>query len=180
MKKILLIVVMITLLLVITACSSNKDEEKSQNDETNFNLEGKDSVNSQESDEFKEISEFDLGVQKENEELDKEKDVTSEGNVIEIQKDDEINEFDLGVEKDSSTISEETLAMHSTENDCWISYDGAVYDVTEFLPKHPGSAAAIIPYCGTSENFASAFEGQHGTSKVGVLTKEGEYKGDLV
>jgi len=77
-------------------------------------------------------------------------------------------------------ISLYELASHNSRNDCWIAYDGTVYDITSFLPKHPGSAGAIVPYCGTSSDFENAFSGQHGTSQVSRLFREGELMGDLI
>lgn len=76
-------------------------------------------------------------------------------------------------------ITSSDLSTHSTGEDCWVGYKSKIYDVTEFLQKHPGGANAIIPYCGTSEEFTKAFEGKHGISKIAVLEKEGIYKGDL-
>ena len=32
------------------------------------------------------------------------------------------------------------LKKHTTETDCYLLYDGKVYDVTEFLDEHPGGA----------------------------------------
>lgn len=71
------------------------------------------------------------------------------------------------------------LSLHHKKEDCWIGYDGKIYDITDWLPKHPGSSAAIEPYCGTSEEFEKAFEGQHGQSQVQTLIKESVYKGEL-
>ena len=79
----------------------------------------------------------------------------------------------------NSGVSRAELSKHSTQSDCWVSYKGKVYDLTAWLPKHPGSARAIAPFCGTAEEFENAFAGQHGTSQVNRLTKEGVYKGDL-
>lgn len=76
-------------------------------------------------------------------------------------------------------ITLDELKIHNDKDDCWISYQKKVYDVTSYLPKHPGSAQAIIPYCGTAEEFEKAFTSQHGTSKVGLLQKMGIYKGEL-
>ena|SRR3989344_4621087 len=76
-------------------------------------------------------------------------------------------------------ISLSELKTHNKESDCWVSYEEKVYDLTAWLPIHPGSAAAISPYCGTAEEFENAFEGQHGTSKVETLKSMGTYKGDL-
>ena len=76
-------------------------------------------------------------------------------------------------------VSVEELKKHSQSSDCWISYKGKVYDVTTFLPKHPGSAAAIMPYCGTASEFEKAFTAKHGTSKASLLMKVGVFMGDF-
>jgi cytochrome b involved in lipid metabolism len=76
-------------------------------------------------------------------------------------------------------ISSSELALHNTESDCWVAYEGNVYDVTSFLPVHPGGSAKIAQYCGTSGAFENAFTQKHGTSKVSVLEKQGVFKGVL-
>jgi cytochrome b involved in lipid metabolism len=76
-------------------------------------------------------------------------------------------------------ISAAQLAEHNSRTNCWIAYGGKVYDITSWLPEHPGSADAIAPFCGTSSEFESAFQGQHGQSQVQRLLQEGTYKGDL-
>lgn len=78
-----------------------------------------------------------------------------------------------------SEITTAELATHNTQDNCWVAFEGKVYDLTAWLPKHPGSAAAIAPYCGTSEEFEAAFTGKHGMSKVTKLDQEGVLKGDL-
>lgn len=79
-----------------------------------------------------------------------------------------------------SGISRAVLAQHNSRSDCWVAYGGQVYDITSFLPKHPGSPGAIAPYCGTADEFETAFIDQHGTSKVSVLQREGVPKGALL
>ena len=81
---------------------------------------------------------------------------------------------------DSTKISSLELQKHNLKGDCWVAYKGKVYDITAWLPKHPGSAEAIAPYCGKSKEFEEAFSDQHGTSQVGKLISEGIYKGDLI
>ncbi len=39
------------------------------------------------------------------------------------------------------------LKKHTTETDCYLLYDGKVYDVTEFLDEHPGGAMALASGC---------------------------------
>jgi cytochrome b involved in lipid metabolism len=79
----------------------------------------------------------------------------------------------------SGGISSATLALHNKQSDCWVGYQGVVYNITSWLPRHPGSAGAIAPYCGTSKEFTTAFTAQHGTSQVGRLKSQGSVEGTL-
>ena len=79
----------------------------------------------------------------------------------------------------NNKISSQSLGVHNKKEDCWIAYDGKVYDVTSFLPRHPGSAKAISPFCGTSDEFTEAFVAKHGASKVVNLMKVGTLIGDF-
>ncbi len=76
-------------------------------------------------------------------------------------------------------VSAAELAKHNTEADCWVAYQGKVYDVTSWLPRHPGSAGAITPYCGTAKEFEDAFIAQHGTRFATLLMQVGKLMGDF-
>lgn len=76
-------------------------------------------------------------------------------------------------------ISLSTLASHNSREDCWVGYNGKAYDITAFLPDHPGGVNAIARNCGTVQEFQDAFRRQHGTSKAGMFIKVTIYKGDL-
>jgi predicted heme/steroid binding protein len=45
----------------------------------------------------------------------------------------------------SYTLDE--IAKHNQANDCWMAIEGQVYDVTSFIPQHPGGRA-ILEGCG--------------------------------
>jgi hypothetical protein len=55
------------------------------------------------------------------------------------------------------------VAQHNTASDCWLTVSGNVYNVTNFIPLHPGGNA-IVPYCGT--NATSIFDAIHGSMGV--------------
>jgi cytochrome b involved in lipid metabolism len=81
--------------------------------------------------------------------------------------------------QDSGKISLSELAEHNSLENCWIAYDGKVYDITSYLPRHPGTPEKILPYCGSADEFEQAFTKKHGTSKVGLLMKVGTFIGDF-
>lgn len=75
-----------------------------------------------------------------------------------------------------SSFALDEVAKHTTDKDCWIVIKGKVYDVTEFLPDHPGGKKAILMYAG--KDATEEFEMLH---KPDIIDKYGkEYlKGDL-
>lgn len=85
-----------------------------------------------------------------------------------------------------SSVTSSELAKHNQLDDCWVAYSGKVYDMTYWLPRHPGSAGAILPYCGTSTEFENKFNRQHGSKRaswiIDVATFMGyfENKGALI
>ncbi|PCH36534.1 hypothetical protein WOLCODRAFT_140500 [Wolfiporia cocos MD-104 SS10] len=46
------------------------------------------------------------------------------------------------------TLTGKEIAEHNTRESCWIIVHGKVYDVTEFLPEHPGGSKIILKYAG--------------------------------
>lgn len=48
----------------------------------------------------------------------------------------------------SDSITREDVAQHNTADDCWTIIDGNVYDITSYIPRHPGGDD-ILRACGT-------------------------------
>lgn len=40
------------------------------------------------------------------------------------------------------------VAEHNSKESCWVIVHGRAYDVTEFLPEHPGGPKIILKYAG--------------------------------
>lgn len=55
----------------------------------------------------------------------------------------------IGAEVESGkAVAADELEQHITVGSCWLSIDGYVYDVTEFLDEHPGGRARILALAG--------------------------------
>ena len=46
------------------------------------------------------------------------------------------------------TLSATEVAAHNRPDDCWVIVHGVVYDVTSFLPSHPGGPMLLLPWAG--------------------------------
>jgi cytochrome b involved in lipid metabolism len=57
------------------------------------------------------------------------------------------------------------IAVHKDASSCWAAINGNVYDLTAWIPPHPGGSDAILGLCG--KDGSDAFNAQHsGNSKV--------------
>lgn len=66
----------------------------------------------------------------------------------------------------------EELSTHGTKEDCWIAVDGKVYDVTSWIPKHPGGSEMIVLSAG--RDVTNLFESYHpfsGDQPANILKK---------
>lgn len=41
------------------------------------------------------------------------------------------------------------LKNHNVKSDCWMSYQGHIYDITSVFGTHPGGDSVMLKYCGT-------------------------------
>jgi len=54
----------------------------------------------------------------------------------------------------------EEVAKHNSRESCWTVIRGEVYDLTQWIDKHPGGADKILALCG--KDGTQAFEKKHG------------------
>ncbi|KAI4464474.1 cytochrome b5 [Holotrichia oblita] len=73
-------------------------------------------------------------------------------------------------------FSLEEIADHDNLMDCWVVIYDRVYDVTNFIKKHPGGADILLEYGGRDATIA--FRGT-GHSSFAVKALEKYYIGDL-
>ena len=50
--------------------------------------------------------------------------------------------------KTGKIISKRELARHNTAADCWMAIEGKVYDLTNYVPKHPTPLNVLTQWCG--------------------------------
>lgn len=62
----------------------------------------------------------------------------------------------------ATTFTAAQVAQNSDATSCWASVDGSVYDLTEWISKHPGGSREIEALCGTDAT--AAFQRQHGSN----------------
>ena len=77
----------------------------------------------------------------------------------------------------SSVYTLADVAAHNGAASCWTAINENVYDLTNWISRHPGGEGAILSICG--KDGTNAFEGQHGenqkpqqilaTFKIGTL-----------
>lgn len=52
------------------------------------------------------------------------------------------------------------VRARATSEQCYTVVNGSVYDLTDWIAKHPGGSRAILSLCGTDGT--ASFEGKHG------------------
>ena len=40
------------------------------------------------------------------------------------------------------------IAQHASVDSCWMAIEGRVYDISDYLPRHPTPASVLLPWCG--------------------------------
>lgn len=75
------------------------------------------------------------------------------------------------------TLTIEEVAKHNSADNCWSIVYGNVYDLTKWIPKHPGGPAVIRALCG--KDGSTAFEGQHANQGKPARELAAYFKGKL-
>lgn len=60
----------------------------------------------------------------------------------------------------STGVTAAVVAQHATRTSCWSIVNGNVYDLTSWIPKHPGGEQAILQICGVDGS--AKFNRKHG------------------
>lgn len=55
------------------------------------------------------------------------------------------------------------VSEHDSREDCWVAIDGEVYDLTKWVPNHPGGPSRVARLCGTDAT--DMFANQHGDAE---------------
>lgn len=52
------------------------------------------------------------------------------------------------------------VARHDRLDDCWMAIEGVVYDLTEYVPRHPTRDEVLEPWCGTEATIGMRTKGE--------------------
>ena len=76
------------------------------------------------------------------------------------------------------TFNVEEVAKHNSKESCYTIIDNKVYDLTDWINKHPGGAENILKICG--KDGTSAFRNQHDNNIKQVNILENFFVGNLI
>ena len=74
-------------------------------------------------------------------------------------------------------ITRAEVAAKNSSSNCWTIVGNKVYDLTQWISRHPGGSGSISSLCGIDGT--SRFRNQHGSSGRPNSTLDGYYIGDL-
>ncbi|KAK9246605.1 FMN-dependent dehydrogenase-domain-containing protein [Lipomyces tetrasporus] len=75
------------------------------------------------------------------------------------------------------TITPDQISQHKTSQSCWVIIRNKVYDVTDFIPNHPGGRRSILRFAG--KDATSDFEAIHPPGTLEESLPEGAKLGTV-
>lgn len=69
------------------------------------------------------------------------------------------------------------VAKHNSRDSCWVIVHGKAYDVTEFMPEHPGGPKIILKYAG--KDATEAYEPIHPPDTLDKFLDPAKHLGDV-
>ncbi len=69
-----------------------------------------------------------------------------------------------GILVQAGAVTLADIAKHADRSSCWSTINGGVYDLTAWIPKHPGGEQAILSICGIDGS--ARFNAQHGGASL--------------
>jgi cytochrome b involved in lipid metabolism len=83
-------------------------------------------------------------------------------------------------DKQANTYTLADVAKHASESDCWMAIENKVYNLTDYLNKHPVGPSMVVPWCGAEATEGMRSKGigsDHSSFAWGQLNSY--YIGDL-
>ncbi|KAF1837283.1 L-lactate dehydrogenase [Decorospora gaudefroyi] len=74
-------------------------------------------------------------------------------------------------------LTGEQVAAHDKADSCWVIVHGRAYDVTEFLPEHPGGSKIILKYAG--KDATEAYEPIHPPDTLDKYLDQSKHLGEV-
>jgi cytochrome b involved in lipid metabolism len=79
-----------------------------------------------------------------------------------------------------TTYTAADVALHNTQSNCWLIISGKIYNVTQYIPFHPGGVSRIVQYCGAEATQAFNTQGGNGSHSANAHALLANYYiGDL-
>ncbi|KAI0482463.1 FMN-dependent dehydrogenase-domain-containing protein [Xylariaceae sp. FL0804] len=75
------------------------------------------------------------------------------------------------------SLSGAEVAKHNSKESCWVVIHGKAYDVTDFLPEHPGGMGIILKYAG--KDATEEFEPIHPPDTLDKYLDKSKHLGDV-
>lgn len=83
----------------------------------------------------------------------------------------------LALRSSMGKITFEEVSKHNNARDCWVILYGKVYDLTEFLPEHPGGSGVIVKQAG--KDATKLFDTIHPKGTIEKNLSPEQYKGEF-